>query len=477
VLTRKDLDSDQVHALAFMASGEDSLICADVGTGKTVLGYTAALDAIAEGSATRCIVFAPPLVAADTWAKEPAFWDHIDAALVAIACGNEKQRTLMVESDAKIVVMSYENLSWLMEKYPRPRTIRGVREPETLPFDMLICDEIDKLKSVSSKRFKNFRDRIGCFKKRIGMTGTLIPNELTEVWGQAYVVDGGASFGRSFYEWRKAHFYPTDYKQYNWKPFPSTRDFLLDQLESIAFRLEAKGLPEVVTCKPAKLILPPEIREQYNELENEFFLILEDLKGKKREVDAANSAVLVGKLQQICAGFSYVDRSKDSVWHTHAKFDWLDALHGSLVGNYGEQLLIFYHFNEERAELQRRYPHMQFLGGGISKAKKLKSISAWNAGDIPELALHPASAGHGLNLQHSGAHNIAFLTVPWSGGMFKQVCGRLARRGQTAEYINVHTAQFTDTIDEDVFGKVTGRLEGMQDFLNDLYDRTTAKAA
>ncbi len=474
MLTRKDLDADQINAIAFIASGEDSLLCADVGTGKTVIGYTAAIDALECGDVSRVLVLAPHLVATDTWANEPAEWDHIDGDAVAIACGNEKQRTLAVDSDAKIVIMNYENLSWLMAKYPRPRTIKGIKEPETLPFDMLICDEIDKLKSVSSKRFKDFRDRIGHFKKRVGMTGTLVPNELTEVWGQTYIIDGGQSFGRSFYEWRKTHFYPTDYKQYKWKPFPSTRQFLLDELATLAYRLEARGLPEVVMCKPTLLDLPAETRANYNELEDEFFLLIEDAKGKHREVDAANSAVLAGKLQQICAGFSYVDRTKEAVWHSRAKFEWLDALHGSLVGNYGEQLLIFYHYNEEADELRRRYPHMQFLGGGISNKKKLASIAAWNAGEIRDLALHPASAGHGLNLQKSGAHNIAFLTMPWSGGMFKQVCGRLARRGQVAEHINVHTAQFRNTIDEEVFGTVTGRLAGMQDFLDDLYIATAA---
>jgi SNF2 family DNA or RNA helicase len=118
--------------------------------------------------------------------------------------------------------------------------------------------------------------------------------------------------------------------------------------------------------------------------------------------------------------------------------------------------------------LRRRYPELHYLGGGISDKRARETIARWNRGELTQLALHPASAGHGLNLQKSGAHHIAFLTLPWSGGMYKQVIGRLARRGQIAKQIFVHTALFSDTIDETVFGVVTGKLTGMESFLNDL---------
>jgi SNF2 family DNA or RNA helicase len=471
MLTRADLDAEQIQCITFIASGEDSLICADVGTGKTVIALTAADEALAEGEVHRWLVLAPKLVATDTWQIEPGEWEHLRHLSVAIACGNEKQRTLAVDSGADIVVMNYENLQWLLSLYPRPRTIRGVREIDTLPFDGLICDEIDKLKDVSAKRFKTFRERIRCFRKRIGLTGTLIPNKLTEAWGQTFIIDGGESFGRSFYEWRRLNFYPTDYQQRKWAPFPNTRADMIDTLSSLAFRLKAKGLPPVIALPSHRMTLPPEIRERYNKLEKDFFLTLPDEHGRTRKVDAANSAVLSGKLQQICAGFSYVDKTKEAVWHSRARFDWLDAL---LREYSGDQMLIFYHFNEEKDELLRRYPNIDFLGGGVSNKKARARIAAWNAGEIDKLALHPGSAGHGLNLQKSAAHRIAFLTMPWSGGMYKQIIGRLCRRGQLAEQIFVHTALFRNTIDEEVFGTVTGKLSGMEDFLDELELATAA---
>lgn len=490
-----DLEADQQNCIAFINSGEDSLIAADVGTGKTVISLTAAEHALIEGFVTRWLVLAPLLVATDTWAKEFGEWAHLRDIRFAIACGDEDQRVAAIESDAKVVVMNYENLQWLLERYPRPRS----GKPDPLPFDGLICDEIDKLKEVSSKRFKAFRERVKIFNKRIGLTGTLIPNRLTEVWGQAYMVDGGQSFGRSFYKWRQEFFYPTDYNQRKWAPFPLTRDTIISRLSDLAHVLRARNLPEVVPVTPHMMTLDTETAQKYRALEDGFFLTIDDEKKRTRVIDAANTAVLGGKLQQICSGFSYVPPLKctkcggepykvekgsgykcrackkvckqDAVWHSNERILWLHNLAQSLGD---QQLLVFYHFKEERDALLRVHPNLPTIGGGVSNVKARKHITDWNENRIKLLALHPASAGHGLNLQKSGAHHIAFLTLPWSGGLYKQVVGRLARRGQVAKQIFVHTALFRDTIDEDVFGAVTGKLDGMEDFLDDLELATAA---
>lgn len=463
MLKRSDLDSDQLNAIQFIGSGEDTLLVADVGTGKTVIALTAGQDAIYCGDVHRWLVLAPLMVATDTWEKEPHLWAHLEDMDVAIACGSPEQRKAAIESTAQFVVINYENLSWLMDEYPR------VGKADTLPFDGLIADEIDKLKEVSSNRFKDFRNRIKKFRKRIGMTGTLIPNKLTEAWGQTYMVDGGETFGRSFYEWRKKRFYPTDYEQRVWAPFHDTREWMLDQLTGLAYRVEAHGIPPVKAQRPYMLDLPDSIRETYDELEDEYYIALVDADGKKREVEAANTAVLQGKLQQICAGFSYVDGGKDAIWHSYSRFGWLEDLRSRL----NRQLLVFYHFNEELDELKRRYK-IRTLSGGTIKAKR-RTIDAWNAGDLDLLGLHPASAGHGLNLQKSGAHDIAFMTIPWSGGLYKQVCGRLARRGQVAEQVNIWTALNENTVDENVFGVVQGKMDELHSFQDALHARQTGK--
>jgi SNF2 family DNA or RNA helicase len=450
----EQLSDSQWAAIEFILSGEDALLAADVGTGKTVISATAAKYKLEANLVTRWLILAPLLVATDTWATEFQQWEHLRDLDVAIACGNEQQRIDALNSPAEIVVINYENLPWLLKQYPpHPHN-------HTIPFDGLICDEIDKLKSVSSNRFKDFRNRIKWFQSRIGLTGTLLPNDLTEIWGQVYMVDGGQNFGRSFYAWRKKWFYPTDYNQYNWAPFAHTRQAILDQITGLVYRLKAENVPDVIVDPPYKLILPDEIKRIYRELENKFITKL----NSGDIVDAVSAGVLSGKLQQIAAGFSYVgDNKSAAVWHDYEKFEWLERLRNDLAG---KQLVVFYHFVEELQELKRRYPGLKYLGGGVSNKQARDAIARWNSGQLPMLALHPASAGHGLNLQKSGAHHIAFLTIPWSGGMYKQVVGRLARRGNASPRVYVHTAVYANTIDEHVLTTVTGKLNEMESFLD-----------
>lgn len=463
VKTLKDLDEDQVAGVDFIRSGEDSLLAADVGTGKTVISLTAAKLALATGEVKRWLVVAPLLVATDTWANEPYEWEHLDPRDVAIACGVESQRLEAINSKARIVVINYENLNWLLEQFPRnPRA-----KTDSLPFDGIIFDEIDKLKSVSSNRFKALRNRIRVFNKRIGLTGTLLPNDLQELWGQTYMVDGGQSFGRSFYEWRKENFYPTDFNQYNWEPFEGTREKMIEAISDLSFRLKAKGLPRVIDIPPAELAMDDFARGIYDELEREYFVMIEDLHGVSKHIDAVTAGVLTGKLQQICAGFSYVNRkpNREVLWHSHARFEWLEEV---LRHVRPEQVLVFYHYNEELEQLKRQYPDLAHLGQGVSTGQKRKNIDLWNRGEIDLLALHPASAGHGLNLQKSSAHHIAFLTMPWSGGLYKQVVGRLARRGNKAKEIYIHSCLFENTIDVNVHNALTGKMTGLETFLDDL---------
>jgi hypothetical protein len=459
MLTYDNLDADQLAAIKFGGSGEDSLFCADVGTGKTAIGCTIAQEALNANRVDRWLVLAPLLVATDTWAREPAVWSHLDPSDYAIACGPEKNRIQAIDSGKPITITNYENLQWLMERYERNRG------KDKLPFNGLMCDEIDKLKNVSSNRFKSFRNRLDNFNMRIGLTGTFMPTKLTDVWGQAFVTDGGQTFGRSFYEWRKKNFYPTDYQQRNWSPFHTTRQKIIDQLADLIFRLKAKDLPPVKMLEPAMLKMNNEQRRIYDKLERDYFIEIEKVFGGSHEIDAANAGVLTGKLQQITAGFSYVDGGKDVIWHDRGRFKWLSHLLDRL---HGKQTLIFYHYNEELAELKRTMPGLAHLGKGTTNAQALKHIWDWNCGTIPHLALHPASAGHGLNLQKSNACEIAFLTMPWSGGMYKQVVGRLARRGNAAPEIRVHSAVYEHSIDQTVHDVLSGRLIGMEKFLDDL---------
>lgn len=467
MLTFDDLDDDQRACIDFGCEGEDSLICADIGTGKTVIAYTIARDALNAQTVDRWLVVAPLLVCTDAWANEHREWEHLrtpgrgmysDLLKVGIATGTEKNRRAVCEdTDLQFIVINYENLTWFLNEYGVPDNCG------------LICDEIDKLKACGTDRFRKFRHAVPKFKRRIGLTGTIQPNDLTELWGQVFIVDGGASFGKSFYKWRDKYFYPTDFKRYNWRPLPSSREKLLEAIQDITFRLEAKGLPDIEMLIPRAVVMPDDLRDKYKKLSRHFVLELEE-----GDVDAANSAVLQGKLQQLCAGFSYVapgmtwrkEQKRFVVWHSKAKFDALEELLKELGD---EQVLVFYHFQEEYDELRRRFGIVNLKGGGTGPNTRL---SMWNEGRMQYLALHPASAGHGLNLQKSGAHHIVFLTMPWSGGLFKQSVGRLCRRRQTAPVIYIHTLVFDNTVDQEVADRVHDRMESLQDLHDDLLQLT-----
>ena len=491
-----DLDNDQLDCISFVMAGDDALLAADVGTGKTVIAETIASEALAEGRVSRWLVLAPLLVADEVWRDEHTLWSHLQHLNVTIATGNEQQRIDAIEDpNAEVVVLNYENVAWLMERYPltRKRVDGKMQRYTSLPFDGLICDEIDKFKEVTSKRFKAFRDAVPYFNMRVCMTGTIMPNHLLELWGQMFIVDGGQTWGRSYYKWRDEYFYAIDYNRYDWRPLPGTYERILADLEGIVYRLKAKGLPEVIVKRPASLVLNDDARAIYKELHKALFTIIEDKKGRQRKVDADNRAVLTGKLQQICAGFSYVDREvcascggpvaldekkkrrcrscnkpakPEAVWHSRKRFAWLHALLAELAP---EPVLIFYHFVEEFDELRRMFPDIRSLGSNVSKAQKRATVAAWNNGDLSYLALHPGSAGHGLNLQKGGACHIAFLTLPWSGGLYRQVTGRLARRGNPSDTVYVHTALFDGTIDDEVLATITGKVDGLDEFLDDLW--------
>jgi len=452
--TRTDFRPAQEQAISFFMEGEDGLLLGDVGSGKTAPMLTVMEQALTSEAVKRWLVVAPKRVALHTWPNEVEQWDHLSVPVVP-AIGTPQQRIDVLESDAPIVSINYENLIWLIKRYPH---FRGKKD--TMPFDGLVCDEIDKLKDVTTERFHAIRHRVRAFNKRIGMTGTPTANHLTELWGPVFIIDNGQSFGRSFYKWRQKFFYPTDYRQYQWSPLPDTFDHMMTTLSDLVFRMEAEGLPEIVEL-PARLVdLDRAVRKDYEELERELCVTL-NVEGRENiDLDAANAAVLSGKLQQITAGFSYL-HLPGIFWHDVGKFKELDNLISELVG---QQLFIVYHFKEELAELKRRYKKR--LGCfGESDAKDLQVIKDWNSGDLELLAIQPASAGHGLNLQHSGAHHIAFLTLPWSGGMYKQVIGRLCRTGQEAKHIFVHPIIMKDTIDEHVLATVSGKIDRMQDVL------------
>ena len=504
MLTFNDLRPSQRRLIDFGCDGEDAFYWATIGGGKTAIGLAVMDHKLKAHEVSRWLVLAPKRVARDVWPNEPRKWDflkHLNPINIAGRTPEDREAIVAAEHN-QIVVMNYENLQWLLNLY------EVKRKNDPLPFDGLLCDEIDKLKSVSSDRFKALRNRVKRFNSRIGMSGTPRPNHLSELWAPTYIVAGGDIFGRSFYKWRKQYFYPVDYNQHQWAPFINTEAEVLSQLDGVVAIITDdeldNELPDIVELPPRYTELPTSIRKTYKRLEKELYVLLYDKKGKKRAVDAPSRGALTGKLQQICAGFSYVPPDEctkmhggstkvkknengdwqcewcnyivpnDVIWHSRARFDELADLLSELQG---AQCLIVYHFVEELRELRRRYPGIAYLGHGVSDKKADEYVEQFRNGEIDKLALHPASAGHGLDgLQDAGAQHLIFLTLPWSGGLYKQTIGRLRRGGAIVDNVLVHRILNRNTIDEDVAAEASARLIGNENTIDAMRARLGSNA-
>lgn len=474
MLTFDDLDSDQTGAIDFLYNRDRGLLLADVGTGKTVIMQTVLQWWLEDGICDRALAFAPPRVCLDAWPNEWQSWEHLDPDILSIGVlhglSPDDRMAMIANTDVKTLVCNYELLPWLTTHYP-----------DGLPdVNAVICDEIDKLKNHKSLRFKGrakkrYRDDDGKqvtepkvigmkewrdhFEIHVGMTGTPVPNKLHDIWAQTYIIDGGERFGDDFYVFRKQHFMQTDWAGYDFEVLPGREQWIYEQLGDICYRIEAKegeGRPVTRELPVRYVDMPPKARNVYSQMERDYIAYIErdggllpDDPTDTEELIADSAGVQYGKLRQFAQGLAYVgdpdDKVREYEWVHKAKFAELDDLISELQG---QQLMIVYHYKAQLDYLQETYGDaFGYLGGGQTKRKAQDTLDMWNAGKLPLLGIHPDSAGHGLNLQHSGAHHIVFLTLPETPGMYTQVIGRLSRRGNPAAMVYVHFIYARDTTD------------------------------
>lgn len=463
MLQRDQLHTYQREIVDHVKAGAESLLFVEVGLGKTVSVLTALEDIRAEdraiGKRRRALVVAPKRVATSVWAQEAKRWSHLQHVKVGVAIGSPAYR-LKVLTDPKydVVTINYENLPWLCDKFPRKRL--GDH------FYFLVMDEVDKMKDPGSKRFRRFRYRVDEFEMRIGMTGTPVSEGLMDVWGPSFLVTCGKALGTSHQGFKRRYFESLDPQGWNFAPRDGAVDEIARRLNPYVYRARAADhldLPPIIHVDRF-YDLPPKARVLYDQFERDMALCLArehlddeydyswmDDREDEVELEAANAAVLKNKLRQICSGFNYIEQggTRNIAWLHREKFEATSNLQSELMG---QQLLIVYGF---RAEYQNLKLDGR-LGGGIKDSDAARYIDEWNAGKLRTLGMHPASAGHGLNLHMSGAHNIAFLTLPWSRALYDQTIGRLHRMGQK-QPVFVHRFIAKDTVEEVVLGALESK--------------------
>jgi len=383
-------------------------------------------------------------VAEDTWAREAAKWDHLRYLRIAKILGPEKQRLAALNIDADIYVINRENVVWLVEHC-------GKR----WPFDMVIIDELSSFKSNKAQRFRALRKVRPLIKRIVGLTGTPAPNGLIDLWPQVYLLDRGERLGKTIRGYRERYFVPGRRNRttvFNWIPKPEAEKAIYDKLSDICVSMSANDwleLPERIdNFIPVQL--SPEAREQYRRLERDLLLPLAG-----SDVVANTAAALSIKLLQMANGAVYDENGLAKEIH-NAK---LEALEDILEAANGQPVLVYYSFRHDLERLQRYLKK--------HKPRQLKyqaDIEDWNRGEIPVLLAHPASAGHGLNLQ-AGGHIIVWFGLTWSLELYQQANARLDRQGQQQGVI-VHHLVAEGTVDEDVKRALEGKALGQEALLS-----------
>ncbi|MCO6672349.1 DEAD/DEAH box helicase [Cutibacterium avidum] len=417
----------QQAATRFIIHHEEAAILLGMGLGKTVITLTAVWELLLDYfEVSRVLVVTPLRVARDTWPAELAKWSHLAGLTVAVAVGTKADRLDALAQSAMVTVINRENIPWLVAHYG-----------EAWPFGMVIIDELSSFKNHRAKRFTTLVKMRPYVKRWVGLTGTPASNGLMDLWAQFRLLDGGERLGRFITRYRDRWFTPdkrNGAQVFSYKPREGAEDEIYQAIADMTLSMRTTDhlqLPKLtVTTQP--VMLGARERAVYYRLREQMIL---DLDGQV--IDAANAAALSGKLLQLASGAVYDEHGQVAQVHS-AK---LDALEDLIEAANGENLLVAYWYRHDVAKIRDRFP----------QAKELKTaadIQAWNNGDISLGLIHPASAGHGLNLQQGG-HLLVWFSLTWSLELYQQTNARLYRQGQTQPVTITHLAT-QNTLDQAV---------------------------
>lgn len=416
-----------------------------MGLGKTVVTLTALQNMIYdEFSIRKALVIAPLNVARDTWTREAAKWDHLSLLRVQRVLGSEKQRLAALAADADVYVINRENVVWLVEWL--------IKEKKPWPFDAVVIDELSSFKSATSKRFRALKKVIKGSRVVIGLTGTPAPNGYIDLWPQLYLLDSGERLGRTLGEFRNRYFSPGAHKGhivYEWRLKPGAKEQIDAAIGDICLSMKAEDwvhLPDIL-YRSYMVDMDKAERAVYDRFQRDRVLpllgnALSDPENFTSLVAGDTAAIAANKLLQMANGDVYDDAG--GVFHIHDRK--LDALEDIVEAANGEPVLVFYAYKTGAAAIRRRFPEAVQLGDCGMDTSEV--ITRWNAGTIPILLCHPASAGHGLNLQEGG-HIVVWFGLPWSLELYQQANARLHRMGQKQSVIVQHIL-CSDTIDQRV---------------------------
>lgn len=417
----------QTQATGFIINHDEAAVFLGMGLGKSVIALTAIWQLVLDYFLVqRVLVIAPLRVARDTWPQEAAKWDHLTGLTLAVAVGSKQDRLHALAKLAMVTVINRENVPWLVAHYG-----------SAWPFDMVVIDELSSFKNHRAKRFSTLVKMRPYVSRWVGLTGTPASNGLMDLWAQFRLLDGGSRLGRYISRFRDRWFVPDKrggMQVFTYKPRAGAEDEIYEAISDMTLSMRTTDhltLPEL-TLTTTKVKLAKKERAVYERLEQDLVIELDG-----QVVDAANAAVLSGKLLQLASGAIY-DENGDVIVVHGAK---LDALEDLVEAANGQNLLVAYWYKHDLKRITERFPNARVL-------KTAGDITAWNAGEIPLGLIHPASAGHGLNLQ-AGGHLLIWFSLTWCLELYQQTNARLYRQGQTEPVTITHLAA-EGTLDEAV---------------------------
>lgn len=417
----------QQYATDFIIKNPTAAVFLEMGLGKSVIALTAILELCLERfEISRVLVIAPLRVARDTWPAEIQKWDHLKDLTYSVAVGTANERRAALRQKTFVHIINRENVQWLIEDSGIP-----------WQYDMVVIDELSSFKSHQSKRFKSLMKARPGIRRMVGLTGTPSSNGLMDLWSEFRVLDMGKRLGRFITHYREQFFEPdrrNGMQVFSYRPRAGAEREIYRRIGDITISMRSADylkMPEcVMNTVPVKLNSTE--FEVYEEMESKMVTELDGV-----EIDAVNAAALTGKLCQLANGAIYTPDGNTVFFHERK----LDALEDLIEGANGKPVLVAYWYKHDLARIQERFK--------VRELKSSKDITDWNAGKIPVAVIHPASAGHGLNLQ-AGGSTLIWFGLTWSLELYQQTNARLWRQGQQAETVVIHHIITRGTVDEDV---------------------------
>ena len=415
----------QRYAVEYIKSHPVAAVLLSMGLGKTSIALTAINDVLFDSfEIHKVLVIAPLRVASVTWSAEIEKWEHLNILKYSVAVGTEAERLTALNAQADIYIINRENVQWLIEKSGVP-----------FDFDMLVVDELSSFKNHQSKRFKALMKVRPKVKRAVGLTGTPSSNGLMDLFAEFKLLDMGVRLGRFIGQYRNTYFSPDKRNGqiiYSYKPLPNAEQRIYEKISDITISMKSTDhlkMPELISTQ-YEVELSEEEKKKYEELKKDLILQLPD-----GEITAANAASLTGKLSQMANGAIYSD--DESILEIHQRK--LDALEDIIESANGKPILVAYWFRHDLERIKKRF--------AVREIKTSRDIADWNNGSISVAVIHPASAGHGLNLQ-SGGSALVWFGITWSLELYQQTNARLWRQGQTAETVVITHIIAKGTIDE-----------------------------